>query len=156
MQHAKVHIKCGGCLIYSCLDGNRIGYRCLRCGWTHQKKPRMSKLGLERRSKMGWEKKSAEKINFEEEGMITEGRVISIQPSNLGVNSYTLSCEGGVLVSFLGTTVLDRLLSDELGNVVKIKYLGDMKTSRGFRVKQFEVFVWREGEVETPLVGDLA
>jgi hypothetical protein len=100
---------------------------------------------------MGWEKKSAEKIEFSEKGMVVEGRLLGLQRlERLGINSYTMSVvdENGEdsLIAFLGTTVLDRLLPDEIGNLVRLTYTGEQKTSAGYKVKQFEVEVYREEE----------
>lgn len=108
---------------------------------------------------MGWKQKSAQKLNFGETGDKDSrkvkvgdeltGRILDASETNLDGNphNYTMETEGG-LITFLGTASLDRLIKDEVGNLVKIKYLGDVKSGGGFMVKQFDVAVWDEDEPE--------
>jgi hypothetical protein len=98
---------------------------------------------------MGWKEKTPTKITFDESMLDQElvGKVTTVgRAGRLNVNTYTMLTEEGDLISFLGNTVLDKVLSDELGSLVSIKYTGDVKTSGGFKVKQFEVKVWEEDE----------
>ncbi len=95
---------------------------------------------------MGWKERTPTKVTFNKEGMEIEGRLSNISPTQLGVNSYTLITGEDELLSFLGTAVLDRILSKELNSLIKIKYLGEVKTGKGFKVKQFEVHVWEDEE----------
>lgn len=97
-----------------------------------------------------WEEKTPEKITFDTPGMEVIGRITDIKPTELKVNSYTLLNDEGDLVSFLGTTVLDRVLSTELNSRVKIVYTGEARTGRGYKVKQFRIFTWKEGAIEEP------
>lgn len=96
---------------------------------------------------MGWEEKTAEKITFDHTLLNKEvvGKIISVgSAGRLEVNTYTLEQSDGKLITFLGTTVLDKILNDEEGSLVKIVYTGDVKTTGGFSVKQFKVYVWEE------------
>jgi len=107
--------------------------------------------------KMGWKQKSAEKINFGatgsevgrkiEEGEALTCRITAVEPITMSgkeTHNYTAEEEGGNLITFLGTASLDRLLKDEVGSLVKITYVGDVKSSGGFNVKQFEGDVWED------------
>lgn len=108
-------------------------------------------------TKMGWDEKTPIKVNFTEKDQELIGKIIAISPTELGVNSYTLEGEGGEIYSFLGTAVLDKVLSDELNSLVKIQYLGEDKTSKGFKVKLFRTYVWREDkEAEEEVPGESA
>lgn len=105
-----------------------------------------AKFNMDKRKEAGggWEETTPIKVNFEKKGQELIGRITSISDTELGVKSYALQGEDNVMYSFLGTSVLDKVLSDELGSLVKIQYLGDDKTSKGFKVKLFKTFVWRE------------
>ena len=62
------------------------------------------------------------------------------------------------MVSFLGTTVLDKLLGEQLGEIVSVTYKGDQKSSGGFNVKQFDVQIWDDnmvGDDEKPNIPEL-
>ena len=141
----KVHPDCGGRLVYRLLSKYRIGYRCERCGWEHQKKPKLTKGRL---TQMGWKEKTAEKISFSDKGMVITGKIVSVgDAGRLEVKTYTMDTDDG-LITFLGNTVLDKVLPDELGQLVRIEYLGDQKSSGGYNVKQFKVEVWSDDESE--------
>jgi len=113
-----------------------------------------------------WEEKSANKVNFgitgDKEsrhlavGETLEGRLVTCDPTQLKVNNYTLDT-GEELVTFLGTAALDKLISTEVGSLVRITYKGDQKSGSGFSVKQFNVQVYRESaeEAEETGVGEL-
>jgi hypothetical protein len=135
----KEHLGCGGRIVYAEMENGGVGYLCLKCGQEFPKR--------KRRRKMSWDEKISGKISFEKEGMEVVGKVTDIKSTDLGVNSYSLTDEDGDLVSFLGTTVLDRLLSTELNSLVKIIYTGEVRTGRGFKVKQFRVFIWKDEAV---------
>ena len=93
---------------------------------------------------MSWKTKSPRKITFDGamEGQELIGKLDAVgQAGSLDVHSYTMTTEDGEIVSFLGNTVLDQVLGDEEGSLVKIKYLGTAKSRAGFDVKQFEVAV---------------
>jgi len=132
-------------------------------------------IKLWRKQKMGWETKSANKINFGTtgdeksikvaKGETIEGRITLIEETQLGraggtpPKNYTLELTAkfktlkvGELVTFLGTSALDRLISSEENQIVRIKYIGDVKsTSTGQDVKQYDVAVYRPDEIEEPV-----
>lgn len=104
---------------------------------------------------MGWKEKTPRKLSFGvdvKEGQTLEGTIESCQPAgSLEVNTYTMSTTAtadkpGELISFLGNTMLDKVLPGELGNLVRIKYLGKVQTSSHFQVMQFKVDVWNDNE----------
>lgn len=146
------HRKCPKCgertFVYCDLGNYRIGYHCSVCGYEVQKKPKLPKTKRRKGNQMGWEEKTPEKVTFDKEGMELIGRIVSITPTELKVNSYKLVEEEGRIKSFLGTTVLDGVLSNELGSLVKIVYMGSSKTGSGFQVKNFRVFVDRDASEE--------
>lgn len=131
--------KCGCQIFYTDLPRG-VGYKCLNCSEEHYKKY----FGKRSTKTMGWKQKNPVKIEFSEEGMVVEGKIVAVQHlESLKVNSYTLeSADGSGLVTFLGNTVLDKTINDELDSVVRIEYLGEEKTSGGFKVKQFNVNIW--------------
>lgn len=147
--------------------GRPNNWKCPKCSrWligreTRRTKPaRKSGSVVENRNekealdKMGWEEKSAGKVTFDKVNQELVGRITEIKPTELGVNSFTLvDASDGELKSFLGTTVLDRVLANELNSVVKIVYLGTARTGRGFNVKQFRVLIWKEEEGEEAPTG---
>lgn len=91
----------------------------------------------------GWRKVTAEKITFDTEGMVVEGVLISVQDTELGVKSYVVATDGDEPnVTFLGTHILDKHIGDLKGRRVQIVYKGEVKTSRGFNVKDFDINVW--------------
>jgi len=103
---------------------------------------------------MSWEKKNPEKITFDATMKDKEliGRITNIgRAGRLNVNTYVMVTADDKLVTFLGNTVLDKVLSDEAGSLVKIVYTGDMPTSGGFKVKQFDVFVDHEAAPDEAL-----
>ena len=111
-----------------------------------------------------WKDKSAQKLNFGKEGAMArdpssreikkgellEGRITLVEettikvPSGASPHNYTMVTSSGEVVTFLGTASLDRLIKDEQDNLVRITYVGDVKSSSGFNVKQFKVEVYRE------------
>jgi len=113
-----------------------------------------------------WEEKSATKVNFGDTGdkdsrkvkigQTLEGRILSAEETTLDgrPHNYTLDEGDGKLVTFLGTASLDRLLKDEVGQLVRVKYLGDVKSGGGFMVKQFAVSVYRDHEAEEAIAAD--
>jgi hypothetical protein len=69
----------------------------------------------------------------------------------LNCNQYVLQpldAPEGECVTFLGTTILDKFLSTEVGNLVKIEYMGEDKTRSSRTIKMFRVFV-DDGESDT-------
>jgi len=94
---------------------------------------------------VAFKEKLAEKISFNEKGQILVGILKAMsQNETLHCNQYVLQpldTPDGECVTFLGTTVLDKFLSTEIGNLVKIEYLGEDKTRGGRRIKMFRVFV---------------
>jgi hypothetical protein len=113
-------------------------------------KQKVGKISEERRTEHVWEEKVAGKINFDKVGMEVLGRITDItqvQMPNAKVNSYTMVLDSGETVSFLGTTVLDRLVGHELNSLVKIKYLGLVKTGGARNLKTFQVHIWRDDAI---------
>jgi len=108
---------------------------------------------------MSWEEKVAGKVNFNQVGKELIGRITEVKPvkmPNAVINSYTMVTEDGETVSFLGTTVLDRLIGNELSSLVKIEYLGIVPTGGGRKLKNFRVQVWREPPKEEKEVEGLS
>lgn len=101
---------------------------------------------------MGWKEKTPKKVTFGEDikiGQSLTGRIDSCTDAgSLGVKGYTMTTEDGEFISFLGNTILDKVLPNEVGNLVKLTYKGRMKTSNGFTVMQFDVAVWEEDSQE--------
>jgi len=93
---------------------------------------------------MGFKEKLAEKISFNVVGMVVVGKLVSMTHNEtLNCNMYVLQpldTPDGETVTFLGTTVLDKFLSTEIGNVVKIEYTGTDKTRGGRTIKMFRVW----------------
>jgi len=94
---------------------------------------------------MGWKEIMTEKISFEEVGMEVIGRVMAkgeAQMTSGTVGTYILQTADGE-VSFLGTTQLDRALAGvQLGELVRIIYQGQVKTTQGRRMKTFQILRW--------------
>lgn len=96
---------------------------------------------------MGYKEKTGTMITFDTDGMIIEGTLVEILPSGfvndngVSVISYLVLQKNGKLVQFLGTTMLERLLSDELNSKVRITYLGEAKSSKGRTFKNFKIEV---------------
>ena len=109
---------------------------------------------------MGWKKKSAQKVNFGEtgdpggrkvaKGEALVGKIVGVEETTMDghPHNYTMEDENGDLLTFLGTAALDRLIKDEEGSLVKLTYLGDVKSGGGFNVKQFDVEIWDDSEPE--------
>jgi hypothetical protein len=93
---------------------------------------------------MGFKEKLAEKISFDVVGMVVVGKLVSMSHNEtLNCNMYVLQpldTPEGETVTFLGTTVLDKFLSTEIGNLVKIEYTGTDKTRGGRTIKMFRVW----------------
>jgi len=97
-----------------------------------------------------WKEKVSGKISFDEVGQVVTGRITEIKVQQMltgEVNSYALVTDEGETMSFLGTTVLDRLLGHELDSLVKIEYQGTTKTGSGRPLKNFKVEVWEDEEL---------
>jgi hypothetical protein len=103
-------------------------------------------------AKMGWTEKTPRKLSFDvdvKKGETIEGVIASCTDAgSLGVKSYTMTTAGtkenpdGELISFLGNTVLDKVLPSEVGSLVRIQYLGKVGTASHFQVMQFKVSVY--------------
>lgn len=111
---------------------------------------------------MSWKEKTPRKLSFGtdiKEGTAIVGTIESCQPAGeLGVNTYTMmtQAEGdkaGELIGFLGNTMLDKVLPTELGNLVRIKYLGKVRTSAKREVMQFKVDVWEDEDTSAEDAG---
>ena len=94
---------------------------------------------------MPWVKKETNRITFDTPKVVT-GTIISVEPTRFDVNGYKIQLKDGSVMSFLGTAVLDQLIGNEEGNLVKIEYLGEERLDQGRRLKRFNVEVWREEE----------
>jgi hypothetical protein len=104
---------------------------------------------------MAFKEKTPTKITFDESMLNTPitGKIASVgRAGRLEVNTYTMLTENNEIISFLGNTVLDKVLADELDSLVRITYTGEVKSSGGFKVKQFKVEVWEDNEPETETV----
>ncbi len=76
--------------------------------------------------------------------MAVVGKIIDVRSTKFDVMAYDLELDGGEIVSFLGTTILDMLIANELGSHVQITYLGESKLEQGRRLKQFKVAIWED------------
>ena len=94
---------------------------------------------------MGWKEITTEKISFEDVGMEITGRLMAKGKATMTsgeVGTYVLQTAEGDK-SFLGTTQLDRALAGvQLGELVRIVYQGQVKTTQGRRMKTFQVLRW--------------
>lgn len=155
---------CGGDL-FPGYKGRENSYKCVKCHrWVVGELKKEESAGLKnstvgrgiiKKEEKGmsngeWEEKVAGKVTFDKEGMEIIGRITDIKDTELGVKSYSLLDDEGNLLSFLGTTVLDRCLSTELNSRVRIIYTGQVRTGRGFQVKQFRIFTWKEEAITQP------
>jgi len=99
---------------------------------------------------MGWKEITTEKISFEDVGMEVTGRLMAkgeAQMTSGTVGTYVLQTAEGDK-SFLGTTQLDRALAGvQLGELVRIVYQGQVKTTQGRRMKTFQVLRWEPDKV---------
>jgi len=93
---------------------------------------------------MGYKEKISEKVTFNEVGMILEGKLLGkVHLDALNCEQWQMQLLGSPeesVTTFLGTTILDRLLDGEIGNMVKIEYTGDAKTRSSRNIKQFKVW----------------
>lgn len=93
---------------------------------------------------MAYKEKVSDKVTFDEEGMILEGVLKGCSHLDaLNCKQWSIQLTGSPeesVTTFLGTTVLDRLLEGEVGNLVKIEYTGEGKTRQGRKIKQFRVW----------------
>lgn len=98
-------------------------------------------------SKTNWEKiepVDAEMWDFEKDGAELVGKLVEVR-YKVGPNDsniYTVETESGEHRNFWGSTILDeRLKSAELGDLVKVVYLGRAKSEKtGREYKNFDVF----------------
>lgn len=88
-------------------------------------------------------------IRFDTPGLTWTGTLTAKETQmfrDKAVGRYTLQNPTGKF-SFNGTDQLDKALDQaEVGNTIEIVYLGEEKTSEGFDVKTFEVYILEEGE----------
>lgn len=86
-------------------------------------------------------------IRFDTEGITYTGELTSKEKQMFRgkeVGRYTIKNESGSM-AFNGTDQLDKALANaEVGQIIEILYLGEEKTSEGFDVKRFEVYVLEE------------
>ena len=104
---------------------------------------------------MSWKEKTPRKLSFGtdiKEGDAIVGTIESCQKAGaLDVNTYTIATQAegdkpSELIGFLGNTMLDKVLPNEIGNLVRIKYLGKVRTAAKREVMQFRVDVWEDDD----------
>lgn len=96
---------------------------------------------------MGFKDITPTKHTFDKKGEVLTGRILSVgRAEALDVNTYSMLCEDGkgneTPISFLGTTVLDKVLGDKEGQIVRLTYLGEEMSASKRKVKQFKIEVY--------------
>jgi len=85
--------------------------------------------------------RGSEIVQFKEVNDQVTGTLINIDQSTFG-SAYDLEIEPGHVMTVFGTTVLNQKLSKvDLGDVLRITYLGDKTSEKGRSYKNFKVEV---------------
>ena len=95
---------------------------------------------------MSWDEITTEKLSFEEPHQEVIGRLMAKGKAKMAsgndVGTYIIATDQGDR-SFLGTTILDQALAGvQIGELIRIVYEGQIKTTQGRRMKSFRVLRW--------------
>jgi hypothetical protein len=120
----------------------------IMCEQTHKEVNAMPKRDLKEAEKEAEEEEfepvgGGEIFRFEEIGKTLTGKVLNIRDGQFKNKVYDIQIDDGSAVTVFGTTVLDRLMqSIQIGDIIRIKYVGDIPAKRkGMNpAKNFEVF----------------
>jgi len=88
----------------------------------------------------GYERIQPGFITFDMPGQSLEGEYLGAEPVRFGestVDRHSLDI-GGEMMQFLGSTTIDNLLKQvNVGDVIRVTYTGDGKTSSGRKLKEW-------------------
>jgi hypothetical protein len=94
-----------------------------------------------------WHTKKPTRFKFENPGDKIQGQITGCRDTEFG-KSYQIKTTDNQTMYFFGSTSLDRQLEDCVGSIVKITYLGEVKTKGGRMMRDYEVAVWNDDEEE--------
>ena len=107
--------------------------------------PEMTPKNGDRPEKDGWREQTPEFYKFSEAGQELIGRMVatgSIPIRDTEVRTYTLEVAPGQNVRFLGGVGLDAIMETvPMGQEIKLLFTGLEKTSQGYMVKKFRLWV---------------
>lgn len=90
-----------------------------------------------------WQEKTADFITFDEKGQELLGCLTGIDEITLHdtkVRRARIETQTGVKSFLLGAQLEPLLLTVPVGTIIKVRYLGEVKSSIGRRVKQYKVW----------------